>query len=107
MTNVTTALTNTISISQFENNSATKIFNEVKKSGAKVVMHNNEPECVLLSPSEYLSLMAELNKAKSMLDSDENDVIFDLSMTLSEEEMLKRLGITQEELDEMEEEELE
>ena len=37
---------------------AGKVFEEVKKTGAKVVMKNNAPECVLLSPEEYIRLMS-------------------------------------------------
>lgn len=107
MTNVEAVLTNTISITTFETGSAVEIFREVKNSGAKVVIHNNEPECVLLSPTEYLCLIEEVQKSRLLAESKESPVVFDLSMTISEEEMLEKLGITQEELDEMDEEILE
>lgn len=48
--NIRSAIENTISISQFNRGLAGKIFDEVKRYGAKVVMKNNSPECVLLSP---------------------------------------------------------
>ena len=52
--NIIAAIQNTISISQFNRGLAGKIFQDVKNSGAKVVMKNNAPECVLLSPDEWL-----------------------------------------------------
>ena len=62
--NIIAAIQNTISISQFNRGLAGKIFQDVKNSGAKVVMKNNAPECVLLSPDEYVSLMDEVNDAR-------------------------------------------
>lgn len=50
MVNIASAIRNTVPISLFNRGLAGKIFNEVKQSGAKVVMKNNAAECVLLSP---------------------------------------------------------
>ena len=41
----------------FNRGMAGKIFDDVKKDGAKVVMKNNKAECVLLSPEEYIRLI--------------------------------------------------
>lgn len=41
--NIRSAIENTISISQFNRGLAGKIFDEVKRHGAKVVMKNNSP----------------------------------------------------------------
>ena len=62
--NIRSALENTIPISQFNRGLAGKIFEEVKRYGAKVVMKNNIPECVLLSPEEYIRLLDEANDAR-------------------------------------------
>ena len=64
MISVLSAIHNTIAISQFNRGLAGKIFAEVKKNGAKVVMKNNTAECVLLSPEEYSALMDEVNDAR-------------------------------------------
>ena len=57
MANITSAIRDTISISLFNRGLAGKIFEDVKQSGAKVVMKNNSAECVLMSPDEYIRLM--------------------------------------------------
>ena len=57
MTSVMSAIKNTVPITQFNRGLAGKIFEEVKQTGAKVVMKNNTAECVLLSPEEYVRLM--------------------------------------------------
>ena len=64
MVNIASAIRNTVPISLFNRGLAGKIFDEVKQSGAKVVMKNNAAECVLLSPEEYISLIDEVNDAR-------------------------------------------
>lgn len=58
------AIENTVSISLFNRGLAGKIFEDVKRTGAKVVMKNNAAECVLMSPQEYINLLDELNDAR-------------------------------------------
>ena len=55
MNSLVNAIKNTVPITQFNRGLAGKIFEDVKKQGAKVVMKNNTPECVLMSPEEYLT----------------------------------------------------
>ena len=58
---IAVTLKNIVSISAFNKGEAGAIFSSVKKSGiSKLVMRRNEPECVLVSPSEYSRIIAEL-----------------------------------------------
>ena len=66
MSNIRSAIENTVSISLFNRGLAGKIFEEVKHSGPKVVMKNNTAECVLLSPEEYICLLDEVNNSTWM-----------------------------------------
>ena len=61
MNSLVNAIKNTVPITQFNRGLAGKIFEDVKKQGAKVVMKNNTPECVLMSPEEYLVKEVLLN----------------------------------------------
>ena len=99
MASVVSAIRDTVSISLFNRGLAGKVFEEVKKSGAKVVMKNNAAECVLLSPEEYTRLMDELNDARLLAMASERMASFDPDALISEKEMDKRLGITGKELD--------
>ena len=63
MLSVVSAIRNTVPITQFNRGLAGQIFEDVKATGAKVVMKNNSAECVLLAPDEYVRLMDELNDA--------------------------------------------
>lgn len=49
--------TRTISISDFNEGLAGRIFEDVKSNGTKVVLKNNNPECVLISPEEYSKML--------------------------------------------------
>ena len=95
MTSVMSAIKNTVPITQFNRGLAGKIFEEVKQTGAKVVMKNNTAECVLLSPEEYVRLMDELNDARLLAVASERMAHYDPSKLISEEEMNRRLGVTE------------
>ena len=94
MASVVSAITNTVPITQFNRGLAGKIFEDVKRSGAKVVMKNNAAECVLLSPEEYVRLMDEVNDARLLAVATERMAHYDPSALISEEEMNRRLGVT-------------
>ncbi len=57
----------TVSISDFNRGLAGRIFDDVKSTGSKVVLKNNTPECVLLSPEEYSRLMDEVEDARDLM----------------------------------------
>lgn len=98
MTSVLSAITNTIAISQFNRGLAGKIFADVKRSGAKVVMKNNTAECVLLSPKEYTALMDEVNDARLLSLATERMAHSQSSEFIPAEQVYKELGIRKEEL---------
>ena len=99
MQSVVSAINRTVPISQFNRGLAGQIFSDVKKTGPKVVMKNNEPEAVILPPNQYVELMDILNDYALLSIAVERMEHFDPSTLISEEEMDRELGITQEELD--------
>ena len=107
MASVVSAITNTVPITQFNRGLAGKIFEDVKRSGAKVVMKNNAAECVLLSPEEYVRLMDEVNDARLLAVATERMAHYDPSTLISEEEMNRRLGVTAADLADFDEVDLE
>ena len=107
MANIASAIRDTISISLFNRGLAGKIFEEVKQTGAKVVMKNNAAECVLLAPDEYIRIMDEVNDARLLAVATERMEHFDPSTVVSAEDLYKELGITQEDLDAIGEVEIE
>lgn len=97
------ALKDTISITQFNRGMAGKIFADVKANGAKVVIKNNHPEAVLLSPDEYLEMMETINDYRLSVLAMERMGHYDVKTLVSEDEMDKRLGINPEDLENFEE----
>ena len=87
-----------IPITRFNKGEANKIFDEVEHAGTKIVVKNNKPACVLLSPSQYENLMEMLSDYMLYTEAElrmENNVPKE---NISHEDMLKELGITRDEL---------
>ena len=99
MANISSAIRDTVSISLFNRGLAGKIFDDVKQSGAKVVMKNNAAECVLMSPDEYVKLMDEVNDARLLTVANARMQNFNKDSLVSGKELYEELGITKEELD--------
>ena len=90
-----------VPISRFNKGEASKIFDEVESSGTKIVVKNNQPACVLLSPAQYESLMEMLSDSILYTEAEQRMAANDDSKNLSRESVMKELGITQEELDDV------
>ncbi|MDD6081492.1 MAG: type II toxin-antitoxin system Phd/YefM family antitoxin [Oscillospiraceae bacterium] len=105
--NIIAAIQNTISITQFNRGLAGKIFQEVKQSGAKVVMKNNTPECVLISPDEYVRLMDEVNDARLLALAVKRMENFNPNNTISEKQVMEEFGVSEEDLSDFAEVEFE
>ena len=103
---VRSAVKNSVPISKFNKGLAGRIFADVRSNGPKVVMKNNAPECVLVSPEEYIALLDKLEDmnllllAEKRLKDSETPVI-------PQEKVLAELNISQNELDSMEDVEIE
>ena len=106
MVDLTGAINHTVPISQFHKGMAAQIFSDVRKSGAKVVIKNNEPECVLMSPAEYMDFMDELADARLELLALQRIAGGALEHTSTQKEVMESLGSTEEDLADTEEVEL-
>ena len=98
MPNVISAIRDTVPIGQFNRGLAGKVFDEVRRTGPKVGMKNNMPACVLLSPEEYAAMVDEINDARLLSVASARMEAFDPARLVSEEEMDRRLRITEQEL---------
>lgn len=99
MPSVLSAIQATVPITSFNRGQAGRIFEEVRRTGAKVVMKNNTAECVLLSPAEYTRIMEELEDAELYAVAMERLAHYDPKDVVTEEEMREKYHITQEDLD--------
>lgn len=101
MANITSAIRNTVSISLFNRGLAGKIFEEVKQCGAKVVMKNNTAECVLMSPDEYIQLIDEVNDARLLSMATSRMAKANADSFVPADQLYAEMGITQADLDEI------
>ena len=106
MDSIAKAITNIIPITLFNKGKAGQIFEEVKKSGTKLVVKNNVAECVLVSPKKYVEMVDEIEDMKLRLLALERMESGD-GTVVSDEAMMSELGITQKDLDAMEDVEIE
>jgi PHD/YefM family antitoxin component YafN of YafNO toxin-antitoxin module len=95
-----------VPISRFNKGEANKIFDEVRLTGFKIVVKNNAPACVLLTPESYQEMLDIiddqylLNLAETRLKNDDN-------ITHSFEEILSKDNMTLSDIEEMEDVEIE
>ena len=90
-----------IPITRFNKGEAAKVFEEVESSGTKIVMKNNQPACVLISPTQYESLMEMLSDYLLYSEAEDRMAKNNDADNISHEEMMSQLGITQAELDDI------
>ena len=98
---------NTIPISLFGHCESEKIFENVTKQGTMVVTKNHLPECVLISPMEYMRIVEELNDLSLLTVATDRMAHFDPSSLISEKEMYRRFNLTEADLAEFDEIEIE
>lgn len=88
-----------VPITRFNKGEANRIFDEVEASGTKVVMKNNRPACILMSPGKYEALMEMLSDYIMQEEAEERMAHYDPQETVSQEEMMESLGLTKGDLE--------
>lgn len=98
MRNMTSAIQNSIPISVFNRGQAGQVFDDVQRTGAKIVLKNNMPECVLLAPDDYVELMDELSDARMAILAFKRLEHFDPNSAVSADAAYADLGISSDDL---------
>lgn len=91
-----------VPITRFNKGEANRIFDEVEASGTKIVMKNNRPACVLMSPAQYETLMEMLSDYIVEKEAEERMSHYDPNASVTHDEMMKDLGISRADLDDVE-----
>ena len=87
-----------VPISRFNKGEAGKIFSEVNYEGIKVVLKNNAPACVLLSPDVYEEIQEALENYRLLLEAETRMERTREDDFITEEEAMKELDISEDEL---------
>lgn len=91
-----------VPISRFNKTDVNEIFNEVHRAGMKVVLKNNTPVCVLLSPTRYNQIAEMLEDYELYQIAMERMSPEKVGIGLSQEEVMQKYGISNEDLDNVE-----
>lgn len=89
-----------IPITRFNKGEANKIFDEVNSTGAKIVLKNNKPACILISPEEYEGMLETIENYQLLVEAQKR--MEKENTTVSHEKVMEQFGITQEEIDNVE-----
>jgi len=76
-----------IPISRLNKGEAGKIFEELKKEGIKIVVKNNKPACVLLSPETYNRFLEIVEEHELLLKAQKRNEDTSIKDYISHEEM--------------------
>lgn len=95
-------LNSIIPISRFNKGEANKIFNEVNNSGYKIVIKNNKPTCILISPEQYEKMMETIEDYKLFVDAEKRMRSASEADFISHEQLMKTLNIQKGELEDIE-----
>lgn len=99
---ITDILKGIVPISRFNRGEAGKIFDELGQAGVKVVLKNNEPVAVLVSPEQYELMVETLEDYALYFEAESRMKRADAREMASHEDVLKELGISPDELCEVE-----
>lgn len=87
-----------VPISRFNKGEANKIFDEVNKNGYKIVVKNNKPTCVLITPERYREVEEIIENYNLLIEAEKRMENAKDDDFISSDEVLLNLGITKEEL---------
>ena len=90
-----------IPITRFNKGEAARFFEEVETGGTKIVMKNNKPACVLLSPDKYESLMEMLSDFVLYSEAENRMASNNSSENISHSDMLHELGLSDSDLNDI------
>ena len=87
-----------VPITQFNRGQASKIFDRLHSESQLIVLKNNQPAAIILSPSEFQRL-SEIEEHYTLLLEATRRLKEDSSSTSSREDVMSELGISEVDLD--------
>ena len=99
---VSSMLNALVPISRFNKGEANKIFEEVDTNGFKIVVKNNKPTCVLITPEKYEAMMEVIENYHLYIEAQKRMETAKATDFISQEQLMKELNISEEELEDIE-----
>ncbi len=97
MSSITELLNGMVPITQFNRGQASRIFDRLQSEKRLIVLKNNQPAAVILSPAEY-SRLNDVEEDYYLLLEATARIAKNNAPTLSTVEIMQELGISEEEL---------
>lgn len=88
-----------VPISRFNKGEANKIFEEVKETGFKIVLKNNSPACVLLTPEAYEELLETLENYRLFIEAEKRMEKAKTEDFITADKAMQELGIKESDLE--------
>ncbi len=101
--------THIVPLSLFNQGKAGEVFEEVRRSGTKLVIDDRDDSavCIIMKPEDYMKMSDDYNEIALLAIAEDRLKHFDESKLIPAEEVYKEFGITQEDIDSWEDVELE
>ncbi len=96
---VSSVMNSLVPISRFNKGEACEIFNEVKKTGFKIVLKNNSPACVLIAPKVYEHMLETIEDYYLLLEAEKRMGAARQGDFIPRSKVLDELGISKSDLD--------
>jgi len=88
-----------VPISRFNKGEANKIFEEVRETGFKIVLKNNSPACVLLTPETYEQMLETIENYRLFVEAEKRMENAKAEDFIPAEKAMQKLGISETDLD--------
>lgn len=88
-----------VPITRFNRGEASKIFDEVKENGIKLVLKNNSPACVLVKPKLYEAMVEALEDYALYFEAEKRIRNAEEEEYISFDQVMTNLGIEESDLD--------
>ncbi len=92
-------MSSVIPITRFNRGEASKIFEEVNKTGIKIVLKNNTPVGVIVDPEQYETMVEMLEDYALFFEAEIRMQNAGAKGNVTHEQVLKDLGISENDLD--------
>lgn len=102
-----TFLQRLVPITQFNRGQASRIFDRLRSEPQLIVLKNNQPSAVILAPEEYARLAEIEENYRLLLEANKRLTANQEKDAIPAAEVMKHFGITETQLEEMEEPEIE
>ncbi|RJX25391.1 MAG: type II toxin-antitoxin system Phd/YefM family antitoxin [Dethiobacter sp.] len=90
-----------VPISRFNKGEANKIFEEVRETGFKIVLKNNIPACVLLTPETYKQMLETIEDYRMLVEAEKRMANAKPEDYIPADKAISELGISEKDLDDV------